>query len=1039
MLSNYASKAGRFKASAVTGPSFSDCVNTIKLQHDQFVKDPTSVDKEWIDYFTGDKMKILPVALTGDKLMGNIQNRPSTSDSNRFRNILPIILRSFQIRGHLVAKVDPLNLPMSAENHGQLWSREVNREWNPNEIAATLGLTEHDLKQPFDFDLEEINPHMTGLLSGSGNHLKNLEQFIERCDQVYCQSIGYEFTHIQDPKKLSWLSNRIERSTPCYDGLSKDEKKTLLRSVMETQGFEDILQKKFPTTKRFGLDGVEAMVPFLKEVVNEGQSDEFVLGMAHRGRLNVLSNVFHKPTVDLFREFKGVMGFGGSEYGKNGDVKYHLGVNLERPHEKEGAKRMQKFSLLCNPSHLETVDPIVLGQTRARQDRLIEEKSIDRTQAMKEVLPIMIHGDSALSGQGIIYEVAQMQNLPAYDVGGTIHVVSNNQIGFTTPPAQYLSSRYCTDVFRAFDSPIFHVNADDVEAVTFIAKLAIDYRNEFQTDVVVDIVGYRRNGHNEQDMPAFTNPQMYARIAQQPRPSDVYADRLINEGVVTKKEAEDLRKEVMDNYETALAEASKATTELVRDYTLTEPWQKMKESNVFSPPQETGLSLEKLRKIGSDLFQLPKGFTPHPTIKKIFDARVTSMKTGKGIDFGMAEALAFGSLLCEGKNVRIAGQDAQRGTFSHRHATVHDNVNFEALTPLKELVNGSAAFQVYNSHLSEYGALGFEVGYAIQHPDNLTIWEAQFGDFANGAQIMIDTVIAASEVKWGQQSPLVMYLPHGYDGMGPEHSSARIERFLALCDNREDLIDPVNFDPLKRRIVQTSNMQVIMPTTPANLYHALRRQMHRGFRKPLVVAQSKKLLKARVSQCDLADLGEDTMFQPFIGDVSKKSDRAGVERLILCAGQVYYDLEAERKKHGGVEKTKTAIARVEQLCPLPYDQMLAELAKYPNLKSVAWVQEEPMNAGMWTYMNPRIQTLLLYSNSVCVQPFYVGRDVCASTATGCPKIHAAESAKFLKEAFDLDQKHHSSKAFFNVGPDGVTMNDTVTNPAYYQHAGIAPK
>jgi len=957
----------------------------------------------------------------------NIPMRADTA-SEKLRSSIMIIHRAYQIRGHMLAHTDPLGLAKKNSNYkGKLWNFEENAEWNPDAIVKTLGLTDKELKAAIDFNTSNLNPHMTGFLSGAFKG-RNVQEFINRLDQVYCKSIGYEFMHIQDPEKMKWLTERIEVELPCYMAVEPDEKKHLLKSICEAQGFEEILQKKFPTTKRFGLDGCEALVPFLQEVCDHGDSNKFVLGMAHRGRLNVLGNVFHKPLVDIYREFKGTMGFGGSAYGNNGDVKYHLGVTIERPRVTDPTTK-QEFTLLCNPSHLETVDPIVVGKSRAMQDRLIRDNGRDELEAQREILPIIVHGDSSVSGQGICYETSQMQNLDSYNVGGVLHVVTNNQIGFTTSPSQYLSGKYCTDLMKAFESPVFHVNADDIEAVKFVAQIAVDYRNTFHSDVVVDLIGYRRFGHNEQDMPAFTNPRMYKQVANKPRVADLYANRLIEEGVVTQVEADTIRNDVMNNYERALKEAA-AFSPKDKSYSVAPAWQQIYSSTEISAPRITGLPTETLRALGKELFTLPEDFSPHPTVNKIYEGRVKAMEAGKGIDFGTAEALALGSLLTEGSMVRLVGQDTQRGTFSHRHAVLHDGINFKEYSPFNKLTGNSPQFQCYNSHLSEYGALGFEVGYALQHPDNLAIWEAQFGDFANGAQIMIDTVIASGEVKWGQQNGLVMYLPHGYDGMGPEHSSARLERFLALCDNREDVIDPINFDPSKRRVIQTSNMQIIIPTTPSNLYHALRRQLHRKFRKPLIVAQSKKLLKSKKAQSSLSDMSEGTSFCPFYPDNTIQNPD-NVRRVIFCAGQVYYDLIAKRDQTE--LKDQVAIVRVEQISPLPYYDMLKELHRFSNLETVVWAQEEPMNAGMWTYINPRLQTLLLYSDSKIYAPIYVGRDSCASTATGCSKIHQAETNKLLTEAFDMELNHNSPKAYFIVGSDGVTMRESILNPAYYQH------
>lgn len=616
-----------------------------------------------------------------------------------------------------------------------------------------------------------------------------------------------------------------------------------------------------------------------------------------------------------------------------------------------------------------------------------------------------------------------MSKLPNYGVGGTIHIIVNNQIGFTTNVVDQGTGRYCTDIAKCIEAPVFHVNADDPEACTYVAHLALDYRQRFHSDVFINLVGYRRYGHNELDMPKFTQPMMYNLIARHPPVVDVYAKRLIEKGVATQEYVDKVKKETLDFY-TAQYEASKTFTKPVKPKLQYLPqWKHMARPTETCPPRTTGVALDLLRDIGMATSVLPPNFNAHPAIAKTYKAREDAITTGENIDFGLAEALAFGTLLNDGFHVRIGGQDVQRGTFSHRHSVVHDQTVFKTYCPLQEFVKQRKLphnFETCNSLLSEFAALGFEVGYALEHPDTLAIWEAQFGDFANGAQVIIDQFIAAGETKWGSQCGIVMMLPHGYDGQGPEHSSARIERFLQLCDDREDVIHPDSWNLAKRSVIQQHNFQVVNCTTPANFFHVLRRQVHRGFRKPLVVISSKRMLKMRATFSRIAELAEGTCFLRYIPNVATQEGERpsfigverdlpideSIDRLLLCSGQLYYDLAAYREKHG---LWSVAIARVEQISPFPFDRVIDDIKRYPNLKDVVWAQEEPMNMGPWPYTSKRIVSSLehLGHPNGIAQPIYVGRDVSAAPACGDARLHQQELETILRDGFDITRKTNS--------------------------------
>jgi len=719
---------------------------------------------------------------------------------------------------------------------------------------------------------------------------------------------------------------------------------------------------------------------------------DIVIGMPHRGRLNVLSNVVRKPNESIFSEFGGSTE--PSDEG-SGDVKYHLGMNFERP--TPSGKRVQ-LSLVANPSHLEAEDPVVLGKTRAIQHYNNDEKN--HTTAMG----VLLHGDAAFAAQGVVYETMGFHSLPAYSTGGTIHIVVNNQIGFTTDPRFARSTPYCSDIAKAIDAPVFHVNGDDVEAVNFVCQIAADWRAEFKRDVVIDIVCYRKQGHNETDQPSFTQPLMYKRIESQQSQIDKYVEKLLKEQTFTKEDIDEHKKWVWGMLNDSF-DRSKDYQPTGKEW-LTSAWNGFKSPKELAteilPHLPTGVSADFLRKIGDTISSAPEGFTVHRNLKRILANRKKTVDEGKGIDWSTAEALAFGSLCDEGHHVRVSGQDVERGTFSQRHAVLHDQENEQTYTPLQHISERQGTFVISNSSLSEFGALGFEYGYSLSFPSALVMWEAQFGDFANNAQCIIDQFIASGEVKWLQRSGLVMSLPHGYDGQGPEHSSGRMERYLQLC-NEDPRIFPAP-DKLDRQH-QDCNMQIACMTTPANLFHILRRQMNRQFRKPLVIFFSKSLLRSPIARSPLEDFTGESHFQWIIPDPEHGNsieDHDKIERVILCTGQVY---GAITKYRASKDIKNVAITRIEQLNPFPWAQLKENLDSYPNAKDIVWCQEEPLNAGAWSFTQPRIETLLNeteHHNRRHVM--YAGRNPSASVATGLKASHLKEENDLLEMAFSVHQE-----------------------------------
>ncbi|MEM7192098.1 MAG: 2-oxoglutarate dehydrogenase E1 component, partial [Pseudomonadota bacterium] len=780
--------------------------------------------------------------------------------------------------------------------------------------------------------------------------------------------IGFEYMHISDPEQRAWIQERIERAEIEF---TVEGKRAILNKLIESEGAERFLNVKYTGTKRFGLDGGEAMVPALEQVIKRGGQlgvREIVMGMPHRGRLNVLANVMAKPWRAIFNEFRGGS-VNPDDVEGSGDVKYHLGASSDR----EFDENRVHLSLTANPSHLEIVDPVVLGKVRAKQDQAGDTER-------KEIMPLLLHGDAAFAGQGVVAECLGLSGLRGHRTGGSIHFIVNNQIGFTTAPRFSRSSPYPSDVAKMIDAPIFHVNGDDPEAVVHVTKIAVEFRQRFGKPVVIDMFCYRRHGHNEADEPAFTQPLMYQRIAEHPRVVDIYANRLTDEGVVTKDEVDGFQKKFRDFLEEEFLAGE--TYRPNRADWLDGRWSGIGFAEEGARRGLTGVDLDVLREVGRKLTDIPPTLTPHKTIARIMKTRRKSIEEGEGIDWSTAEALAFGTLLVEGFKIRLSGQDSERGTFSQRHSVLMDQVNENKYTPLKHLGKEQGDFEVINSMLSEEAVLGFEYGYSLAEPNALVLWEAQFGDFANGAQVVIDQFISSGERKWLRMSGLVLLLPHGYEGQGPEHSSARLERYLQSC--AED------------------NWQVVNCTTPANYFHVLRRQLHRQFRKPLVLMTPKSLLRHKNVKSDIAAFGPDSTFHRLLWDDAERDPASPIQlvpdgdirRVVICSGKVYYDLEAEREKRG---VTDVYLLRMEQLYPFPARALIHELSRFKTAE-IIWCQEEPKNMGAWSFVEPNLAWVLEHIDAKHKRPRYAGRPSSAATATGLMSKHARELKALLNEA-----------------------------------------
>ena len=867
------------------------------------------------------------------KAAGAADVRAATLDTIR----AVMMIRSYRIRGHLMANLDPLGLDQ--------------QQPHPELDPATYGFTAADMDRPVFID------QMMGLETATVGEILALLR------RTYCSTIGVEYMHIYHQEQRRWIQERIEGREKEIS-FTPEGKRAILKKLSESEGFERFCQMKYTGTKRFGLEGGEALIPACEAIIKRGGQlglKDIILGMPHRGRLNVLATVMSKPYRAIFSEFQGAAAQPDDVQG-SGDVKYHLGTSSDR--EFDGNK--VHLSLTANPSHLEAVDPVVIGKVRAKQAQLGDS---ERT----EVMGILMHGDAAFAGQGLVAECFALSELRGYRTGGTIHMIVNNQIGFTTSPKFSRSSPYPSDVSKVVQAPIFHVNGDDPEAVVHVAKIAIEFRQMFKKDIVIDMFCYRRHGHNETDEPAFTQPIMYREIAQHPTTRQIYARKLIEEGVVTEAEAEGYVKAFNAQLEQEF-DASKTFKPNKADW-LEGRWAGLEVAPGGARKGETAVPLETLKAVGQGLTRLPDGFNLHRTIGRILGLKQKMIETGEGIDWATGEALAFGTLLTEGCPVRLSGQDSGRGTFSQRHSVLIDQKTEDRFIPLDNLRPDQARYEVHDSLLSEAAVLGFEYGFTLAEPRALVLWEAQFGDFANGAQVIIDQFIASGESKWQRMSGLVLLLPHGYEGMGPEHSSARLERFLQLC--AED------------------NMQVVNVTTPAQYFHVLRRQIQRKFRKPLVVMTPKSLLRHKLCVSKLADMGPGTSFHRVMADDAGMGENPEVKRIVLCSGKVYYDLLEE---HAKLRLKNVALLRLEQLYPFPVEALHAELVRFPKAERLVWCQEEPKNMGAWSFVAPLLERAVGEAGLKTGAAVYAGRAEAASPATGQHSKHVAQQAKLVEAA-----------------------------------------
>lgn len=892
--------------------------SVIEGLYHQYLENPLGVESGWRSFFDG-----LHFARSYDG-MGLAPSAGPTTSPIEIR-VLNLI-NDYRMRGHLFTKTNPV--------------RE-RRKHRPTLDLEHYGLTDDDLETVFE----------AGTTIGLGP--TTLREIVDHLRVTYCRSIGVEFKDIQDPSCVAWFETRMESSRN-IPNFSRAERLQILQHLLRAVTFEQFLHSRFVGQKRFSLEGAETLIPALNAVILRGAElgiEEFVFGMAHRGRLNVLTNVLGKQCDGIFSEFEGA-GYADDTF--DGDVKYHLGFSTDQM--LPNGRRVH-LSLPPNPSHLEAVDPVVEGIVRAKLDHYFQGDT-------NRIVPILIHGDASIAGQGVVYEVLQMSQLRGYGVGGTIHVVVNNQLGFTTHYLDGRSSTYCTDIAKVTRSPVFHVNADEAEAVVYTVHMALEYRQKFHRDVFIDLLGYRKHGHNEGDEPRFTQPLLYTLIEQHPNPLQIYQEKLIADGVVDAATVEQHEQQFIGELDASLDVAKQQGKSAVPVF-LGRHWQGLSrptEADFVRSP-ETGVPADVLRPLAEQMLAIPDEIPVFRKIRRLFEERRKMVQDGHALDWAMGEWLAYATLLADGVGVRISGQDCERGTFSHRHAVLTLEDSEAKYVPLQHISPTQGAFEIYNSHLSEYGVLGFELGYAMASPRRLVIWEAQFGDFANGAQIIIDQFLSCAETKWQRMNGLVLLLPHGHEGQGPEHSSARMERFLTLCAN--------------------NNMQVVNCTTPANLFHVLRRQMIRNFRRPLVIFTPKSLL--RHPQC-VSPLDDFTRggFRELIDDITVRPK--DVKKVLLCTGKVYYDLAEAREKQA---RKDLAIVRLEQVYPLPREQLQAVIDRYPKAKAWVWVQEEPLNMGAWSFL---LRTCDLRPLQV------VARKASETPASGFAKQHQAQQAALVQQA-----------------------------------------
>ena len=858
-----------------------------------------------------------------------------------------MIIRAHRIRGHLVADLDPLGLR--------------NEKIHPELDPKSYGFKDEDLDRPIFID------NVLGL------QIASMREIVDLVRRTYCGTFALQYMHISDPEQSAWLKERIEGYGKEIK-FTREGRKAILNKLVEAEGFEKFLHVKYMGTKRFGLDGGEALIPALEQIIKRGGAlgvKEIVIGMPHRGRLSVLANVMGKPYKAIFNEFQGGS-FKPEDVDGSGDVKYHLGASSDR--EFDGNK--VHLSLTANPSHLEAVNPVVIGKVRAKQQQLNDK---NRT----TVLPLLLHGDAAFAGQGVVAECFGLSGLVGHKTGGTIHVVVNNQIGFTTAPHFSRSSPYPTDIALMVEAPIFHVNGDDPEAVVHAAKVATEFRQKFQKDVVIDIICYRRFGHNEGDEPMFTNPIMYKKIKTQKTTLTLYTDRLVKDGLIPEGEIEDL-KTGFQSFLNEEFQAGKNYKPNKADW-LDGRWAHLDRNKEDYQRGQTAISNATFEKVGNALSNLPDNFPAHKTVVRLLENKKKMFSDGTGLDWATAEALAFGSLLNEGFPVRLSGQDATRGTFSQRHSGIINQNNEDRFYPLNNIAEGQAQYEVIDSMLSEYAVLGFEYGYSLSEPNALVAWEAQFGDFANGAQIMFDQFISSGESKWLRMSGLVVLLPHGFEGQGPEHSSARLERFLQMCGQ--------------------DNWIVANCSTPANYFHILRRQLHRSFRKPLILLTPKSLLRHKLCISDKSDFTEGSSFHRVLWDDAERGSSKTklltdkkIKRVVMCSGKVYYDLLEERDRRG---ISDIYILRFEQFYPFPAISAVKELERFKNAEMV-WCQEEPKNQGGWSFMEPNLEWVLSRINAAATRPHYIGRASSASPATGLASTHKNQQEALINEALSFE-------------------------------------
>ena len=947
----------------------------IEQMYLKFINKDSDLPESWKNYFLdiGDELDLIAKEINGpswspqkkridlDEIQKTIDNKktniPKESQQNGIDKIdikksnrdsirAVSLIRSYRQRGHLISKVDPLEL------------REI--EYLDELHPESYGFNKEDYKNKIYLD---------GITNKDYSNIKEILYFLKK---TYCGSIGYEYMHISNPSERKWIRDRVEKDENALQ-FTKNGKNAILNKLIQAEGFEKFLNTKFVGTKRFGLDGAESLIPALEQIIKIGgqfKIKEVKIGMSHRGRLNVLANVLQKSYKKIFNEFAGEMNDDGEDTA--GDVKYHLGASSDREFDGNSVH----VSLTDNPSHLEAVNPVVLGQARAKQ-------FFHKDKERNKVIPILIHGDAAFAGQGIVAECFAMSGLPGHNTGGTIHIIINNQIGFTTSPRFARSSPHPSDVAKMVDAPIIHANGDDPEAVVYATRIATEFRLKFNRDVVIDLVCYRRFGHNEGDEPSFTQPLMYKKIRSHPSTTNIYGKKLINENIIIE---EDLNLKIK-KFKDLLDQQFKTAKDYKPKIEWFEgTWSRYKPEKGKDKRGATGVDSNILLNISNKINEVPSDSNIHKTIKKILETRKKSIEQGSGIDWATAEALAFGSLLEEGYPVRLVGQDSGRGTFSQRHSVLRNQIDNSRYIPLNNISKSQKNFEIVDSFLSELAVLGFEYGYSLVAPNTLTLWEAQFGDFANGAQVIIDQFIASGERKWKRASGLVMLLPHGYEGQGPEHSSARLERFLQLCAN--------------------DNLQIMNCTTPANYFHALRRQVLRDFRKPLIMMTPKSLLRNKYCVSELKDFSKENSFHRVMWDHSmdpkskgfiKLKNNSDIKKVILCSGKIYFDLLAAREK---IKKNDVIIFRIEQLYPFPAKSLVKELKPFAKNANFYWCQEEPKNMGAWLlvrdYIRWTLDTIKAKNNEIS----YIGRIPDASPATGYAKRHLSEQQEIINKVFE---------------------------------------